>query len=330
MVLRPKKTTSLDNQSVLILSLFTASRVLGLGGCCDVLGGMPRPRAFAEGSTSTLTLQQLLSSNAPAELARRELAPDSPGLIVAIDAFLSADECVELMSAAVALGLQPARPDDLRPKKNEAFLNRESLLIVDEQLAARIWSRLLPHVPQLDGREPVGLHGDSDGAPATFKFYRYRRGHRFGPHVDTAHKGPGAGEETEFNFLIYLNSAGEWSGEPMETGGGGGGLASQPLAGGDTVFKRTVKAELARVSPRQGLGLLHAHGRRCCMHEAEAVSHGAKYVLRIDVLYRLSQQKPEPATGSAASSASASQSDGSGGWARTGGRRKVAQLGAPV
>eukprot|EP00962_Isochrysis_galbana_P041688 scaffold15380_cov117-Isochrysis_galbana.AAC.1 len=63
------------------------------------------------------------------------------------------------------------------------------------QLAARIWSLVAP-APARAGREPVGLHGDSDGAPATFKFYRYRRGHRFGPHVDTAHKGPGgAGEE---------------------------------------------------------------------------------------------------------------------------------------
>jgi hypothetical protein len=253
---------------------------------------MPRPTASAP------TLQHLLASDRPVELARREVVPVNPGFIVALDAFLSADECVALMSAAVALGMQDAKPDDLRPKKNEAFLNRESLRIVDEQLAARIWSRLLPHLPQLDGREPAGLHGDSDGAAATFKFYRYRRGHRFGPHVDIAHKGAGPGEETEFTFLIYLNSAGEWSGEPMEAGPGadGGDLASQALVGGDTVFQRSVKAELARASPRQGLGLLHAHGRRCCMHEAEEVIRGSKYVLRTDVLYRRMGAQLQPET----------------------------------
>ena len=60
----------------------------------------------------------------------------------------------------------------------------------------------------------------------------------------------------------------------------------KPLVGGDTVFHATAKTECARVSPEAGMALLHAHGRRCLMHEAEEVRRGAKYLLRADVMYR--------------------------------------------
>jgi hypothetical protein len=40
---------------------------------------------------------------------------------------------------------------------------------------------------------------------------------------------------------------------------------------GQQVFWRTAKEELVRVSPTQGRLLLHAHGRRCLMHEGTEV-----------------------------------------------------------
>ncbi len=82
-------------------------------------------------------------------------------------------------------------------------------------------------------------------------------------------------ENTEYTLLIYLNTAG---GEARWEG--------QPLVGGDTVFHATAKTECARVSPEAGMALLHAHGRRCLMHESEEVTRGAKYLLRADVMYR--------------------------------------------
>jgi len=106
-------------------------------------------------------------------------------------------------------------------------------------------------------------------------YYRYSRGMRFDAHVDQSWKGANPGEETEYTLLIYLNSAGE----PVQG-------CEQPLIGGDTVFMATAKTELLRVTPKAGMALLHAHGRRCLMHYAEEVERGIKYVLRADVLYR--------------------------------------------
>ena len=58
------------------------------------------------------------------------------------------------------------------------------------------------------------------------------------------------------------------------------------LRGGATVFHATAKRELCRVEPELGAVCMHAHGRRCLLHESEAVQRGVKWVLRGDVLYR--------------------------------------------
>ncbi len=224
-----------------------------------------------------------MTDGEPSTGPARELVPSAPGLILAIDGFATDDECSRLCALADTM-VKPPTAADLTPKKNEAFLDRDSSSLIDPQLAALVWSRLSPLLPVVDGRLPVGLHGDGRrGSAGELKLYRYTRGQRFGLHVDQSWKGSEPGEETEFTFLLYLNSAGEVAG-----GGGGGrnGSEEQPLVGGDTVFMKNARVELARVQPRRGLGLLHAHGRRCLLHEGEEVRKGVKYVLRADVMYR--------------------------------------------
>ena len=206
------------------------------------------------------------------------MVPHQPGLIISIENFLAADECARLTSLADEHVQAPPKAD-LAPKKNEAFLDRDTALIMDDTLATQIWKRLVPHLPDIDGRVPVGLHGDGRRAKAgQVKLYRYVKGQQFGLHVDQSWKGA-PGEETEFTFLVYLNSHGE-------PAGGSTDGSEQPLLGGDTVFMKTAKVELCRVAPKMGLGLLHAHGRRCLLHEGEEVRRGVKYLMRADIMYR--------------------------------------------
>lgn len=207
-----------------------------------------------------------------------DLVPAQRHLLVAIDDFFSQSECAALIASAHKIGLQPPSAADLTPRKNEAFLNRESTGFIDEAFVGSVWQRLRPLLPDIDGRTPIGLHGDNNKCErGLMKFYRYARGMRFDQHVDQSWKGSQPGEETEYTLLFYLNSAGE---ALPEQG------VDQPLVGGDTVFMATAKAELARVRPKAGMALLHAHGRRCLMHYGEEVSRGVKYVLRADVMYR--------------------------------------------
>mmetsp|Transcript_3407 Transcript_3407/g.5442 ORF Transcript_3407/g.5442 Transcript_3407/m.5442 type:complete len:126 (-) Transcript_3407:163-540(-) len=107
--------------------------------------------------------------------------------------------------------------------------------------------------------------------PSTgLRYYCYRKGHSFGQHVDQSIRG-GPKEETEYTALIYLNGQEE---SPYD------------LSGGETVFWKTAKAMLTTFSPTKGDLLLHAHGRRCLMHEGAEVKKGCKYLFRADVFYK--------------------------------------------
>ena len=238
---------------------------------------MPKAKPTAAGAAPPPPAPPSLDARYWPNIVREDLQPAQPEFIVALRGFLAPHECRTLCDFIDRAPLANSSAADRQPRKGEAYLDRQSLALVDEALSTAIWRRLRPHLPDpLDGRTPVGLHGDGRrGAASQLKFYRYLRGHRFGQHVDQSWRGESIDEATEYTLLIYLNTAG---GEARWEG--------QPLVGGDTVFHATAKTECARVSPEAGMALLHAHGRRCLMHEAEEVTRGAKYLLRADVMYR--------------------------------------------
>lgn len=206
-----------------------------------------------------------LRSGVPLCAEAVDLAPSQPGFIITVPEILSEAECAAVIAAADSVGWNPPTAADRAPRKNEAFLDRDALVFRSPALEAELWRRLLPHLPPVGSRVPVGLHADGPrGEAGQCRLYRYAPGQRFGKHVDVSRKGARAGEETEYTLLVYLSSQ---------------------MRGGDTVFWASARKELCRASPRAGMALLHAHGRRCLLHEAEEVQRGVKYVLRADVLY---------------------------------------------
>lgn len=225
-------------------------------------------------------------------------APATPGFIVEVPGFFAEHECKQIITAAEAAGLKPAPTSDRQPKKNEAYLDRDTARLHDDALVAAIWQRLAPLLPRLENSVPIGLHSDGPptkgrdgklGRVGELKVYRYTKGHRFDQHVDQSWKSGEPGEETEFTFLVYLSGSGE-----VAQG------SEQPLIGGDTVFWASAKKELVRCTPRTGTAVLHAHGRRCLMHQGEEVTRGIKWLLRADVMYRrelpanIGQPQPHP------------------------------------
>eukprot|EP00908_Phaeocystis_cordata_P027237 Transcript_9791.p2 GENE.Transcript_9791~~Transcript_9791.p2 ORF type:complete len:166 (-),score=37.38 Transcript_9791:385-882(-) len=151
--------------------------------------------------------------------ALQEVVPSQPGLILACHDFCSPEETEALLHVAASSALQPPSAADKQPKKNEAYLDRDTCAFDDPALAAAMWARLRPLLPDVGDRTPVGFHGHdgtrSTGMPSAeraakpLKYYRYVRGQRFGLHVDQSYKGANTGEETEYTMLLYLNSAGE-------------------------------------------------------------------------------------------------------------------------
>lgn len=196
-----------------------------------------------------------------------ELAPDQPGFIVVIQDFLDSVECERLCHAIDDVGLNMPNGADLNPRKNEAFLKRQSLSFLDPYLQSVIFERLEPYFPPI---QHMGAERRAVGFDGSMRFYKYERGDQFGQHVDVSTRGVQPTEETEYTLLIYLN-------------GGGEGAS---LDGGETIFWATKAKQLCVFQPQRGVALLHAHGRRCLMHEAAEVTRGVKYVLRSDVMYR--------------------------------------------
>jgi hypothetical protein len=149
---------------------------------------------------------------------------------------------------------------------------------VDHSILDVLYKRMLGLMDQ-------HLHGgDVAGINARWRLYRYIPGVVYRPHVDGAWPGSGVSEDgqyqydaygdrwSRFTFLIYL---------------------SEDFEGGCTTFYTPAKKEgfldAQGVRPREGCVLVFPHGDTMgtLVHEGSAVSQGAKYIARTDVLYML-------------------------------------------
>mmetsp|Transcript_3407 Transcript_3407/g.5441 ORF Transcript_3407/g.5441 Transcript_3407/m.5441 type:complete len:198 (-) Transcript_3407:432-1025(-) len=92
------------------------------------------------------------------ELEAEDLVPEQPGFIIRVPGFLSPQECEQMIGFIEQVGLNPPSLKDLRPKKGEALLNRESFAFEDSVLSGALWVRMLPFLPSdINGRRPIGL-----------------------------------------------------------------------------------------------------------------------------------------------------------------------------
>ena len=141
---------------------------------------------------------------------------------------------------------------------NKDVRDNDRVIWDDEVMAYELFERVKDLVPQMiDGYEPIGLN-------ERFRFYRYKDGQRFRPHVDGAFKR----SETEVSLLtllIYLNEGFE------------GGSTNLITLNEDIV-------------PKKGMLLLFDHK---ILHAGMPVTNGVKYVLRTDVMYRLKKYNNE-------------------------------------
>lgn len=178
-----------------------------------------------------------------------------------VDNFLVPWECHTWIefgnSKGFQLSLQQESPD-------YAYRNNGRMQLMSSVIARRIFDRLRPLLPLIDGANPIGCSEN-------LRLYKYEAGQRFGKHIDESHvcEVDGKRGETKFTLLIYLNGAEDSS-----------------LSGGHTVFYTSHTGPLlTSIAPSAGRLLLHGHGRRCLTHEGAEVTGGEKYVLRTDVVY---------------------------------------------
>ena len=144
--------------------------------------------------------------------------------------------------------------------------NNTRVMFDDFALAGLLWARIEARIAPRPGFVPVGLN-------ERIRFYRYDPGQAFRWHFDGAFV-RSAEEQSFLTFMVYLNE------------GFGGG---------------EIELEDEAVRPRTGLGVVFDHGLR---HQGAAVTHGRKYVLRSDVMFRRRRQSSSSSSSSPSSSSS--------------------------
>lgn len=170
--------------------------------------------------------------------------------------FLDSSECQGWIARSELAGYEKAKITGVRGEVVvEAVRNNDRLIWDDPELASAWWQRAAPHIPASFGRwRAIGFN-------ERFRFYRYGPGQRFAPHRDGSFQ-RNADEISWMTFLVYLNS---------------------DFAGGHTRFDLAGEPAPVVVEPEQGTALVFMHDR---LHAGEEVTHGTKYVLRTDVMYR--------------------------------------------
>ncbi|KAI9106082.1 hypothetical protein DFS34DRAFT_602171 [Phlyctochytrium arcticum] len=210
--------------------------------------------------------------------------PGVPGCFFLQDV-LSRTQCRQMMAAAESIGFTPDEPIAGAASESDSVLAHNFFWLADSDLIKMIVSRCEPHLPaEMAGGKLAGLN-------PRWRMYRYVPGALYRPHCDGAWPesalDPVTGQyvydyrkdrRSKLTFLVYLN---------------------EDFEGGSTTFftpSATVGVMDAQpVSPRQGCVLCFPHGdtKGTLLHEGSAVTRGAKYIIRADVLYTISDSAAE-------------------------------------
>lgn len=172
-----------------------------------------------------------------------------------VEGFFTPEECKGFIDFSEKQGYEESL---IRSKEgevmNKEIRDNDRVIWDNPQVAEQLWALVKDMMPaDIEGYEPIGLN-------ERFRFYRYKDGQQFKPHID----GPFRRSETEkskITLLIYLN-------EDFE-----GGATTLVLEGEDVI-------------PKEGMLFLFEHK---IMHCGRPVTEGTKYVLRTDVMYRLKE-----------------------------------------
>jgi len=166
-------------------------------------------------------------------------------LLWTVDDVYSPEECAEFISF-----IENSAPT--LATNNPEYRDQDRVMKDDPEAASELFQRLRSHLPPSIG--PFKLVGLNE----RFRFYRYRQGQQFKPHMDHWHR-PSSNRITLHTVLIYFNGNFE---------------------GGETLF--TEQVEEQRVQPKAGLAAIFQHKIR---HAGCPVLRGVKYALRTDVIF---------------------------------------------
>ncbi len=170
-----------------------------------------------------------------------------------IESLFTPEECQALITVSEQMGFEASL---VRTRQGEIvdknMRDNDRVVFDDTELRDFLWEKIQSEVPEIDGWKPYGLN-------ERLRYYRYKDGQQFKPHVDGSHK-IAEGDLSLVTMLVYLN---------------------EDFDGGETTFV----IEFQKIKPKIGMVLLFDHK---ILHSGMPVTNGTKYVLRTDVMYKKS------------------------------------------
>ena len=241
-----------------------------------------------------------------------------------LDHVLSPSECAKLIELAESSVLDKDRGEG-GTAWNPAMVNvgggfealvpdyrNSDRIIWDTQVIAdRLWARIA-RVPGIHESKLGSFHNgdllgtrlkeskgkrtrwDFERANKRLRFLKYGPGQFFSPHCDGSYAELAEDSRsvlrTHFTLHLYLNDS------RQEVGG------TAELVGGATSFLSSDEKRRIDIDPKAGRVLIFQHMR--LYHSGDNVKEGIKYTVRTDLLYRMHEEKIEPADGKVEESAS--------------------------
>lgn len=172
-----------------------------------------------------------------------------------IDNFFTPEECKGFIELSEKEGYKESliMMKGVGEVMNKDIRDNDRVIWDNPSVAKQLWELVKEHIPAIENWEPYGLN-------ERFRFYRYKDGQQFKPHVDGSYKKSDT-DMSKVTLLIYLN---------------------EDFEGGAT----TLILENEEIIPKTGQILLFEHK---IMHCGRPVTKGIKYVLRTDVMYKLNE-----------------------------------------
>lgn len=169
---------------------------------------------------------------------------DNEPLLWTVDNVYSAEECDEFIALI-------ERSSPVLASNNPLYRDQDRVIRDDPGIASDLFRRLRPALPEkIGGLQLFGLND-------RLRFYRYRPGQRFEPHMDHWYR-PNERQVTLHTVLAYFND---------------------DFEGGETRFQEQFDRVLV---PKRGMVAVFQHKLR---HEGCAVRRGTKYAMRSDVIF---------------------------------------------
>lgn len=227
------------------------------------------------------------------DFANTEIPEYAGSYATVIDNIFTVHECEELVRLAETqtTGKWERAMINIGNGEQALFEDRRKcgrIIFDSEEVAARIWGRvapLLPELMRLEGKVSVIGNGPVKrrevwkciGLNERLRFLRYVGGEYFKAHCDGMYEAP-TKERSHYTIHLYLNDT------EHQPGG-------EPLVGGATTFLSGDEKRRLDVAPRMGRVLVFQ--QRGLFHAGEDLVSGVKVTLRTDIMFEKSEEVAE-------------------------------------